>query len=168
MTPERQVQVETEVKVVTSEKQLSRLQALGLTNAARRLSTAKSLSEKCKVAYTHYRFIEPEQIQVFQEKLKQERKGNAYKKLIFTDLEKYPHVPPDHALDALEIAKGLQCFDSFAVAHVEYVEPVPDPLLLAKIDGCPDYFFLAQWDDDVKIEDILQADQGIVKKGFEL
>lgn len=159
--------METQTQVKTSEKQLTRLQELGLVNAAKRLSTAKSLAEKCKLAYTHYRFISPEKIAEFQKKLKQERKGNAYKQLVFTKVQDYREVPPDHALDALEQAKELGCFDEFEIASVQWIEPVPDPLLLGKINGCEDYFFLDQWDDDVKIEDILQADEGYVKPGID-
>jgi hypothetical protein len=37
------------------------------------------------------------------------------------------------------------------------VKEVIDPIIFGKIDGCTDRFFIAQWDDDVKIEDIVGA-----------
>ena len=36
--------------------------------------------------------------------------------------------------------------------------------LFGVVTGCDDRFFIAQWDDDVKIEDILQGDEGWVKE----
>ena len=145
---------------------LTRLQELGLVKAAKKLANSLSLAEKCRIAYTQYRFITPEKVEAFQSQLKKVKKGNAYKKLLFTALEEYSEIPPEHVLDALELAKESQCFDTYEIASVQWIEPVPDPLLLGRITGCEDYFFIAQWDDDVKIEDILQADEGYVKPGM--
>jgi hypothetical protein len=147
---------------------LTQLQELGLVKAAQKLTSAMSLAEKCKVAYQHYRFITPEKIARFQDRLAKERKGRAYKTLVFTKLADYGDIPPDAALLALEEAKKLKCFDAFEIASVQWIEPVPDPLLLGRITGCEDWFFIAQWDEDVKIDDLLQPDEGIVKQGFSL
>lgn len=145
---------------------LTRLQELGLVKAAQRLAQSMSLAEQCKLAYTSFRYLTPKNIEEFQQKLRKETKGRAHKQLVFTKLEEYREIPPNDVLDALELAKELKCFDTFEVAHVEWIEPVPDPLLLGRITACDDYFFIAQWDDDVKIDDILQADEGFVKEGF--
>jgi len=40
------------------------------------------------------------------------------------------------------------------------VTVVPDPILLGRITGCENRYFIAQWDDDVKIEDILKENEG--------
>lgn len=60
-------------------------------------------------------------------------------------------------LDSLEVAMGRKCFDSFMVAHIIDVE---DPILFGYINGCSDHFFIDQWDEDVKIQDILKDNEG--------
>lgn len=51
----------------------------------------------------------------------------------------------------------MKCFDSFSVAHIAEVK---DPILFGEIAECTDKFFIAQWDEDVKIEDILTEKEG--------
>ena len=63
--------------------------------------------------------------------------------------------PPDTVLDALEKAKEDNCFDTFEVAKISWIEEIKDPILFGIIEGCSDKFFISQWDDDVKIEDLL-------------
>jgi hypothetical protein len=36
----------------------------------------------------------------------------------------------------------------------------PDPIIFGRIKGSNNRYFVAQWDDDVKIEQILRADEG--------
>lgn len=59
-----------------------------------------------------------------------------------------------------EKAQKLKCFDTFEIAKIEAVEERKDPIVFGCITGCPDKFFIAQWDDDVKIEDILTESEG--------
>jgi hypothetical protein len=47
------------------------------------------------------------------------------------------------------------CFDSFEIAKIQWKREIKDPILFGRIDGCPDRFYVSQWDDDVRIEDIL-------------
>lgn len=136
-----------------------RLQKLGLTVAANRLKKGKALKRKLAVAYEHYRFVRPEKIEEYQTKLRKatlDRRGG-YKTLAFTRLEHYGEIPPSATLEALEVAQERGCFDYFEIAHVVKVE---DPILFGRVDGCKDRFFVAQWDEDVKIEDILMANEG--------
>lgn len=67
----------------------------------------------------------------------------------------YPEVPPDEVLERAESFKGV--FDYLTVGKVETMEcePVKDPLLLGRLNGSEDRFFLAQWGDDLHVEDIL-------------
>lgn len=77
--------------------------------------------------------------------------------LSFTLVEHYPEVPPAHVLDKMEEAIGRSCFDVFEVAHIVNVK---DPILFGRVQGCPDLFFIDQWDDDIRIEDILATNEG--------
>ena len=62
---------------------------------------------------------------------------------------------PDHILDKLEEANERELFDSIAVL---YVEKVPDPLLLGIVEGCEDYFLIAEWGEDVSFEQITKGE----------
>lgn len=149
----------------------SQLEQLGLKAAAEGVTRAKKLS----IAYQHYRFIEEGKINDFNAKLYKDTYKSpsplicgSYCQLTFTSLGEYPAVPPAEVLNALEAAHGHQCFDRFEVAQItEQSVPKPDPILFGIVDGCSDRFFIAQWDDDVRIEDILQGDEGWVKAGRE-
>lgn len=151
----------------------SQLRALGFDTAANEVNRQVQLSSKLTVAYEHFRFVTPENIAAFQERLKvgsmKETGKNQWgtitehKTLKFTALKDYPNVPPVESLSALEEAIKIGCFDTFEIASIHWVKQVPDPILFGLITGCEDRFFIAQWDDDVKIEDILQGDEGWVK-----
>lgn len=129
-----------------------RLKRLGLDSASDKLVKAKELQRKLAIAYEHYRFVRQEKIDAFNVKLSKDGKM-----LGFTSLKDYGQVPPDAVLEALEHAQSRECFDSFEVAHIV---KVPDPILFGRINNCPDRFFISQWDDDVKIEDILTEREG--------
>lgn len=149
----------TEKPTETAESQYERLMRLGMTKAAEKISNALRL----QFAYEHYLFVSAERIAKFNAQLRQEtieenRKVWTYKKLVFIPLDKYPEVPPSNVLEALAQAKEHKCFDTFEVAKIEWVEEIKDPILFGRIDGCPDRFFISQWDDDVKLEDILFMD----------
>lgn len=148
----------------------TRLEKLGLTAAAKILDQTRSMQERMTVAYDAFRFVEPAQIQAFNDKLREDtwhedKSARSYKTLAFTPLMDYGKIPPEAALVALESAMDLGCFDTFEVATIEWVRIVKDPIIFGRIHGCEDRFFICQWDDDVKIEDILQGDEGYVKAG---
>ena len=69
------------------------------------------------------------------------------------DVDVKDSIIPDFALEKLEEAKDRQVFDDFAVL---WVEKVKDPLLLGLLQGCKDYFFICEWGEDVKFEDIVK------------
>lgn len=134
-----------------------RLTALGMGSAAAKLKDA----EKLQVAYSKYLFVSYEKVQAFNEKLRKDSEEKdaygqpRYKRLEFLHLGQYPEVPPAHVLDALGAAQKDGCFDYFTVAKVVWHTEVKDPILFGHITNCNDYFFISQWDDDVKFEDIL-------------
>lgn len=50
-------------------------------------------------------------------------------------------------------------FDRFEIAKIHWKEELKGPILFGIIDICTDKFFIAQWDDDLRIEDILLVDE---------
>ena len=116
--------------------------------------------ERMKMAYEKYLFVSQKTIDLFNDKLKietlkEDSRHRIYKRLVFIPLETYDQLPPDTVLDALEKAKEDNCFDTFEVAKISWIEEIKDPILFGIIEGCSDKFFISQWDDDVKIEDLL-------------
>ncbi len=142
------------------------LKELGLEKASENVQGKIDLSMKLTIAYEHYRVVTPKIIERFQDELKRKTKkklshgGISYDRLAFVALKDYAEVPPEHALLALKEAKKRNCFDYFEVAKVETVEERPDPIIFGRVDKSPDRFFVTQWDDDVRIEDILRANEG--------
>lgn len=145
---------------------LKELEELGLGQAAANAAYAQRQSKKLMIAYEHYRFVSPGVVDRFKEALKKKTlKGSkygasTYDTLNFTSLQYYPQIPPREVLDALRQAKERGCFDLFEVASIETVEVRPDPILFGQVMGCQDRFFIAQWDNDVRIEDILKENEG--------
>lgn len=140
---------------------IERLEKAGLTAMAATIKKLKEKKTKMTIAYEHFRFVRPEKFAEFNERLKRETmKDYTYNRLRFTPIEKYDKVPPMGVLDSIDAANDKHCFDRFEVADIESVTELPDPIVFGVIDGCSDKFFVAQWDDDVKIEDILSSDEG--------
>ena len=147
-----------------------RLEKLGFTQASKDLKVKEELKRKMTIAYEHFRYVRPEKIDKFNEKLKQEtlkRTGkqglNAYDnydKLAFIPIATYGTIPPTEVLEKIEEAQAFGCFDEFEIAKIESVKEYKDPIVFGKINGCSDLFFVAQWDNDVRIEDLLMSNEG--------
>lgn len=145
----------------------SELAELGFTQAAAKLKQDRELARKLRIAFEHFRVVTPENIARFQEELKTKSLKNHYRdysysydQLVFTPICSYGKVPPADVLQKVREAKALGCFDDFEVATVQSVKVIPDPLIFGRISGSANRYFVAQWDDDVKIEDILREDEG--------
>ncbi len=154
---------ECEVKIKVYDEE--RLEKLGLIQASKIVKEMKEVKRKMAIAYEHFRFVRPEKIVEFNEKLRQEtlKEGKGYKdykSLVFIPLEIYTEVPPVDVLDKIEAAVKFNCFDKFEVAKIESVHVIEDPIVFGIINRCADKFFIAQWDDDVKIEQILAENEG--------
>lgn len=139
------------------EKEITKewLSKLGLKAATKEIET----TEKIMLAYTEYQFITPDDVIKFNDRLRKEtlvEKPNSYsyKKLVFIALDKYEKIPPADVLEKLEVAQEKKCFDRYEIAKIDWIEEVKDPILFGRIDNCDDYFFIGQWDDDVKFEDV--------------
>ena len=142
------------------------LKELGLDKASEILDKRINIKKKLMIAYEHYRFVEPHIFEIFQDRIKEKtlvkKDGyyDSYDRLVFIPLNKYDKIPPPDCLLDLRKAKKMECFDYFEIAKVETVEHRPDPIIFGCIDGCVDKFFVSQWDNDVKIEDILKENEG--------
>ena len=146
-------------------KNIEKLEKVGLKTASNRVKELQELRRKMTIAYEHFRYVKPEKFDNFNKKLKQEtlredKKAYYYKHLIFIKLEDYSEVPPVFVVDALEKAQEFNCFDYFEVCKIEDKVEVKDPIVFGCINNCPDKFFISQWDDDVKIEQILKENEG--------
>ena len=144
---------------------LERLEKLGLKTASNKIKELKELRRKMSIAYEHFRFVTPEKINAFNEKLRKqtEKKDQyyiTYDKLNFISLSNYEEVPPIDVLDKIEQAQEIGCFDTFEIAKIESVKETKDPIVFGIVNNCPDKFFIAQWDNDIKIEDILNENEG--------
>lgn len=141
------------------------LRELGLDAAANDLLAKKELKRKLTIAYERFRFVTPGVIRRFQEEVqkrthKDHKSYYQYDQLVFIPIAQYSKVPPKEVLTAIREAKSLNCFDSFEIAKIEAVQVRKDPIVFGCIKGCDDKFYIAQWDNDVKIEDILRHNEG--------
>lgn len=67
-------------------------------------------------------------------------------------IEDYAEMPPPQVLEALRAHQDRKIFDYFTIAKVNAVK---DPLLLGRLKGCKDRFFIAQWGEDVALDDLI-------------
>lgn len=159
---QKEKKMEQVKKVIVNEQEL---RDLGFETAANQCLVKRELARKLRIAFEHFRVVEPEQIARFNQELAKKTNvattyGNTYQTLRFTKVESYPNVPPVDVLEKLREAKKLNCFDTYEVATIESVVQVPDPVLFGVIAGCQNKYFIAQWDNDVSIEDILRPEEG--------
>lgn len=166
---------------------------LGFESAGTNLKQKEDMKRKLTIAYEHYRFVTPANIDRFQAALKEKTEqkikctrcngtgklpessftkqtcyrcngtkseGSSYDTLKIQPISSYPKIPPQDVLDAIKIAKERGCFDYYEVAEVKTIEVRPDPIIFGGVNGCQDRFFIAQWDNDVKIDDILKENEG--------
>lgn len=146
---------------------IDKLEKLGFNAASSKLRKISEKKRKLALAYEHFRFVRQEKIDAFNDKLRKKTEKRMWnpigvytqwQTLAFVPLESWDRIPPDNVLVDLEAAQDRKCFDAYEVAHIQEVNN--DPIIFGRIVGCPDRFFISQWDDDVKIEDILNANEG--------
>ena len=142
--------------LVNQETFMERLSKLGFTGVVKKAGRMVRM----KTAYSDYLFVTPQHIQDFNDKLKKEtlredKRAYHFKTLVFIPLEKYSAIPSVFALNALEVAQTRGIFDCFVVCKIDWKTEIKDPIIFGRIEGCEDYFFISQWDDDVKIEEII-------------
>lgn len=144
----------------------SELLELGFEKAGNKLKGKEDLKRKLMIAFEFHRVVTPGIIDRFQKQLrkkteKKDKHGNvSYDTLAFCKIGEYGEIPPADVLDKVKEAKARNCFDYFEVAKVETVEVRPDPIIFGRIKDVDDRFFVAQWDNDVRIEEILSENEG--------
>lgn len=79
-------------------------------------------------------------------------KGIGQYKWLEQDIKQLKKLPPDNILNRLAEEKKRNLFDYFTVARIE---ELPDPLLLGRIDGVEDRFFIAQWNNDITLDELI-------------
>lgn len=67
-------------------------------------------------------------------------------------IENYNALPPEPVLNRLKDDQVLKCFDYYTIASVNEVR---DPLLLGRINESNDRYFVAQWGEDVSLDDVI-------------
>ena len=121
---------------------------LGMTMVAEKVLRKGFGKKKLLMAIEDYRYTTGEDLDDFNK----EMKGQG-KELRVVEIKDYDKVPPDHVLESLKDAQAKKCFDSF---HIAFIRRVKDPILFGKIDDFKNlYFYIDQWGDDVKIEEII-------------
>lgn len=141
------------------------LEKLGFKKAANEVKVKREMKRKMVIAYENFRYVRQEKIDAFSQKLRKKTEKHqdyhiTYDTLAFTPIVEYETIPPQTVLDEIEKAQEFNCFDTFEIATIKSVKEVKDPIVFGRVKGCPDRFYIAQWDDDVKIEDILKENEG--------
>lgn len=139
------------------------LEKLGFKTAANALKADREMHRKLKIAFEFYRVVKPADVEKFNKELFERTKNPldfTHQVLSFTPVEHYSGVPPQEVLDKVREAKERNCFDNFEVAHIETVQKIPDPIIFGRINGSDLRFAIAQWDDDVKVEDLIGKEEG--------
>ena len=72
-----------------------------------------------------------------------------------TPIENYNRIPPKFCLDKVIKAKELEIFDSFAVCEIQKDRPYADPIVVGLIKNNDSRFFIAQWDNDITLDDLI-------------
>lgn len=151
-------QFESKPETLKKEEIQIRLAKLGFKAAVSQIDRIGRM----KIAYEQFMFVTPDHIQAFNKKLRTEtlqedKRSRKYKHLVFIDIEKYGAIPPEETLAKVEQAQKLNIFDRFEIARIDWKEEIIDPIVFGRINECEDYFFISQWDDDVKIEDLIMG-----------
>lgn len=69
-----------------------------------------------------------------------------------SNIKDYAGIPPIGVLERLKETKAKEIFDYFSIATVNEVK---DPLLLGRINGHADRYFLAQWGNDISLDEVI-------------
>jgi len=73
-----------------------------------------------------------------------------------TSIKQYHKSPPLNVLRKLKEEKEKNIFDNFAIVEVKVAKhPIKDPLLIGRIEGNSNRFFIAQWGDDINVDNII-------------
>lgn len=146
-------------------KEIKEIEALGFTTIAKELTAEQEFNRKTAEAYLQFKIVRQEHIENFNKELKKKtlrELGTAgrdlyheYETLKLQDIRQYPSLPPAEVLGKLKEAQKLNIFDYYEIMKIESVQEYKDPILFGCINGCPDKFFIAEWDQDIKLADLI-------------
>jgi hypothetical protein len=164
-------------------------QDAGFEAVAANLRWKAEKGRKLSIAYEHFRYITEEQVNSFNEKLKDQTRRPLdaeqakrlkdqqiphhptrwegatviHDELVFCELNKYQGLPPNDVLEKVKSAMEKGCFDVMEVAEVKPIATVvklPDPIVFGRVNGCTDRFYVCEWGVDVSINDLLDKHDG--------
>lgn len=149
----------------STEKYAELLAKSGFTTLSYEFCERMSRRARLAIAQEHYPVIHGVKLRAFAARLKADTLQSissrriAYQAVVLDPLGSFAgEAPPPAALLKLDQARESKVFDSFKVASIQWqhetLPPPPDPILLGIIDGCEDYFVIAQWGHDVTAEEI--------------
>lgn len=150
-----EIDIKDEKSVDKISVHVSKLEKLGLVKAAEKLRTEHSLLWNDMVIASYgYKKLPKGKVDEYAKKLGWDGSASSNVKLEITPLAQYEGTPPAEALTRLEEAQGRKLFDSFAIM---WVKRVPDPILVGQIKESKDYYFIAEWGDDVSVDQIMNG-----------
>lgn len=158
------------LKVKSSTDTVATLKSLGFKNLSEEASKIADRSMKLNmIGFAGFKKIPYSLFQGAKDRISKNSEGSL--ELRLTAIEKYlgQHVtvmgsggrvieseisfPPAEALTKLSEAKKQELFDTYAVIHVAKVH---DPILVGQVNGVEDLFFIAEWGDDITLEEIMK------------
>jgi hypothetical protein len=152
------------------ETTVEQARAAGFTQAADLALANRDRVRRMALAYEHYRYVTQQQIDQFNSRLYALTSGvnggvtsifgESYDVLTLVDAAAYHGIPPADVLVKVQEAKQRGIFDTFVVAEVITRRIVQDPIIFGRVAGCDDLFFVAQWGEDVKLTDLISANEG--------
>lgn len=155
----------TKTKAEKLETYTERLKCLGMSNAAKIAEREKDLYLKEVTIATHgYRKIPFEKVKEYESQL-------PYNHIITTHaINRYPGSPPKEVLRKLDTAQKRNVFNDFGILTVEEKKEEKknkiveaDPILVGLINESNDFYFIAEWGNDISIEQIL-GEKKVIKE----
>ena len=153
---------------------LDLMKELGMSEAVKATEKRLDMDRRLHLAYQNFDFVRREAVDSFNKKLKEKtttvydpQTGKTRKKidpkqmnqvvfdqLVFCVLSAYKSVPPLNVLQEVKRVADMNVFNTFSVASIKSVVEIVDPIVFGHIDGCSDLFFVTQWDEDIKFDQL--------------
>lgn len=156
--------------VTTPKEHISLASESGFIAAAEKANTINERYVRLVRAYEHFRYVTEENVKAFNEKLKKSTErttGTAgynltriYDELALMPIGEYKDMPPADVLMKVKSAADMKIFDEFELAKIKSKREYLDPIVFGRITGCKDRFYIAQWDNDVTIDQLIEAHEG--------
>ena len=140
----------------------TKLKSLGFKKLSSKMEEVARRATKINmIALSGYLKIPAEKIKAAKEMIEGRSNMTRQLRLLETTIEKYVGqnhdennftLPPGDVLEKLAVAKKSELFDEFTILHVK---AIPDPILLGKIKGEKDRFFIAEWGNDITLTELM-------------